>query len=82
MKLKNITNIEFNIAQRGWLCRLDFKVETRQQFTPECHFVTAGGRENSFGLFGIVSAFWFAYQQAIAWTAELQSLPGDFQISD
>jgi hypothetical protein len=89
VRMRYIYNVEFKKASRGWLCELDFRVETRRQSTMEDHAARGYSPQKMRGYgravalmdaLGMAFAFVDAYRQMRAVTKELQALLGEHKI--
>lgn len=71
--MAKMTSIHLEKCQRAWRCRINFRIQTRRQFTMECHEVEGSGK----GLFrALVSGLIAKYRK----TKHLKSIPGDFPV--
>lgn len=59
MKVFSVDFAKGNVSQnqRGWVCRVWFKVETVNQFTEETHLAFASSR---WAFWAFLKAYWFA----------------------
>ena len=68
--MAKITSIVLDKCQRAWRCKIFFRIQTRRQFTMECHEVEGSGK----GLFrALASGFIAKYRKS----KHLKSLPFD-----